>query len=92
MVSAISIVFGSLQCLQSACTRDTTQINFLLNSILNHTEQPKYKIINVKHHRRMKRSDQGAEAHVDSIINIRISDEEGESLIMEEAIETRLKC
>jgi hypothetical protein len=41
--------------------------------------EPKYKIINVKHHRRMKRSNNEDEKNVvDSIINIRLSDVKGE--------------
>lgn len=40
--------------------------------------ESKYKIINVKHHRRMKRSDDNGDADVDSTINIKISDLEGE--------------
>lgn len=45
-----------------------------INSFLSRVES-KYKIINVKHHRRMKRS--GEEAEVDSTINIKISDSKG---------------
>lgn len=44
--------------------------------------ESKYKIINVKHHRRMKRSADGRdETEVDSTINIKISDMEGELTI-----------
>lgn len=37
----------------------------------------KYKIINVKHHRRTKRDLTGIEEGVDSTINIKISDSNG---------------
>jgi hypothetical protein len=48
------------------------------NSFLSGVES-KYKIINVKHHRRMKRSeDVGGDSQVDSTINIRIGDAKGE--------------
>lgn len=44
------------------------------NLFLSRVES-KYKIINVKHHRRMKRS--GEDTEVDSTINIKISDSKG---------------
>lgn len=52
---------------------------FKCNFALLSTES-KYKIINVKHHRRMKRSNGDAEeaTAIDSTINIKISDINGE--------------
>jgi hypothetical protein len=40
--------------------------------------ESKYKIINVKHHRRMKRDVDGGNEDVDSTINIKIGDNYGE--------------
>lgn len=49
------------------------------NSLVSLHVESKYKIINVKHHRRMKRSE-GDEEDVDSTINIKISDTKGENV------------
>jgi hypothetical protein len=48
------------------------------NSSVSSGAESKYKIINVKHHRRMKRSAADGEAEIDSTINIKISDMKGE--------------
>lgn len=47
---------------------------FNFHKIIKIITESKYKIINVKHHRRMKRSNEMGNVELDSTINIKISD------------------
>jgi len=51
---------------------------FNFHKIIKIITESKYKIINVKHHRRMKRSSEVENVDLDSTINIKISDNNGE--------------